>query len=124
MKINQTLCVLAPVILMACCSVMTPPSEDPVLIKLAELEQRLASIERVMQNQSLVDMSRQVSALELRADELQGMSETLEILHELDELDEVIFRMVSSILDEYFRKLFGVAPDQIRDAIWDDIDDE
>ena len=31
-----------------------------------------------MQNQSLVDMSRQVSALELRADELQGMSETLD----------------------------------------------
>ena len=57
---------------------MTPPSEDPVLIKLAELEQRLASIERVMQNQSLVDMSRQVSALELRADELQGMAETLD----------------------------------------------
>ncbi len=57
---------------------MTPPSEDPVLIKLAELEQRLASIERVMQNQSLVDMSRQVSALELRADELQGMAEILD----------------------------------------------
>ena len=78
LKINKSLRVLAPVILMAGCSVMTPPSEDPVLIKLAELEQRLASIERVMQNQSLVDMSRQVSALELRADELQGMSETLD----------------------------------------------
>ena len=64
--------------LMAGCSVMTPPSEDPVLIKLEELEQRLAAIERVMQNQSLVNMTQQVSALERRADELHGVTETLD----------------------------------------------
>ena len=78
MKINTSPWVLAPFILMAGCSVMTPPSEDPVLIKLTELEQRLAAIERVMQNQSLVNMTQQVSALERRADELQGVTETLD----------------------------------------------
>ncbi len=62
---------------LAGCSVLTPPSEDPVQIRLAELERRLEAIERVVQNQSLVDLSRQVSALERRTDELQGISETL-----------------------------------------------
>ena len=78
MKINTSLWVLVPVILMAGCQAMTPPSEDPVLIKLEDLEQRLEAIERVMQNQSLVNMTQQVSALERRADELQGVTETLD----------------------------------------------
>ncbi len=55
-----------------------PPSEDPVLIQLAELERRLESIERIVDNQSLVQMSQQVSALERRADQLQGQAEELE----------------------------------------------
>jgi tol-pal system protein YbgF len=67
----------ATVILMAGCSVMTPPEEDPVLIKLNELDERLQAIERVMQNQSLVSLTQQVSALERRADEMQGVADTL-----------------------------------------------
>lgn len=63
---------------LAGCSVLTPPSEDPVLIKLGELEQRLGAIERVMQNQSLVTLSQQVSSLERNNDELRGIAETLE----------------------------------------------
>ena len=55
---------------------------------------------------------------------VQGMSETMEILYQLGELDEVVWRMVSSVLDEYFRKLFGVSPEEIRDAVWGDIDPE
>ena len=55
-----------------------PPSEDPVLIQLAELERRLESIERIVDNQSLVQLSQQVSALERRADQLQGQAEELE----------------------------------------------
>ena len=43
---KKSLRLLAPVIFMAGCSVLTPPSEDPVLIKLGELDQRLAAIER------------------------------------------------------------------------------
>ncbi len=77
MRKLKPLFVLAPVVLMAGCSLLTPALEDPVLIKLTELEQRLEAIERVMQNQSLVNMTQQVSALERRADELQGMTEML-----------------------------------------------
>lgn len=65
-------------LLLAGCQLMTPPSEDPVLIRLNEIDQRLTAIERVVQSQSLVDLSQQVSVLERRADELNGIAETLE----------------------------------------------
>lgn len=57
---------------------LTPPAEDPVLIKLTELERRLQSIERVVQNQSLVNLTQQVGAIERRGDEMQGRVEQLE----------------------------------------------
>lgn len=60
------------------CSILTPPTEDPVLARLDEIDQRLAAMERMVQNQSLVDLSQQVSALERRADELNGIAETLD----------------------------------------------
>src|ERR1700733_6295919 len=44
----------------------TPPEEDPVQIKLKDLDTRLGRIERVMANQSLLDMANQSEAL--RAD--------------------------------------------------------
>jgi tol-pal system protein YbgF len=42
---------------------VTPPDEDPVQIKLKDLDARLARIERVVANQSLLDLSNQVEAL-------------------------------------------------------------
>ena len=77
MTVRRTINAVAPAILLAGCAAFTPPSEDPVLIKLNDLEQRLEAIERVMQNQSLVQLTQQVSALERRADELQGTADTL-----------------------------------------------
>jgi tol-pal system protein YbgF len=41
----------------------TPPEEDPVQIKLKDLDTRLVRIERVMANQSLLDVSNQLEAL-------------------------------------------------------------
>lgn len=77
-RIN-TLWLVAPVLLLSGCELLqTKPAEDPVLVKLAELERRLQSIERVMQNQSLVNLTQQVSAAERRGDELQGRVEELE----------------------------------------------
>jgi tetratricopeptide (TPR) repeat protein len=63
---------------MSGCLAVTPPSEDPVLIKLEELDRRLQAIERVVQNQSLVTMTQQLSALERRVDELQGTAEEIQ----------------------------------------------
>ncbi len=60
-----------------CTLLQPPPAEDPVLIKLNQLERRLENIERVVDNQSLARLAQQVDALERRADQLQGDSETL-----------------------------------------------
>ena len=60
------------------CTALVPASEDPVLIKLDDMDRRLQAIERVVQNQSLVNMSQQVSTLERRVDELAGSAEEIE----------------------------------------------
>ena len=57
---------------------MEPAADDPVLVKLDELDRRLQAIERVVQNQSLVNLTQQVSTIERRNDEVQGRIETLE----------------------------------------------
>lgn len=54
------------------------PVDDPVVAKLDELERRMQAIERVMQNQSLVNLTQQVGTMERQNDELQGRVETLE----------------------------------------------
>jgi tol-pal system protein YbgF len=56
----------------------TPPEEDPVQIKLNDLDSRLTRIERVMQNQSLLDVSNQLEAL--RAD-VRGMHNDVDQLN-------------------------------------------
>ena len=76
--ISRPLLVLPAIIILAGCSILTSPAEDPVLIKLDELDQRMQAIERVMQNQSLVQLTQEVAALERRTDALQGNNETLQ----------------------------------------------
>jgi len=48
------------------------------MVRLAELERRLDAIERIVNNQGLVQLTQQVDALERRADQLQGQAETLQ----------------------------------------------
>ena len=55
----------------------TPPEEDPVQIKLKDLDTRLARIERVMSNQSLLDLANQSEAL--RSD-LRTMHNDIDLL--------------------------------------------
>jgi tol-pal system protein YbgF len=61
-----------------CALFESPPAEDPMLARINELERRLESIERIVDNQSLAQLTQQVSALERRADQLQGRSEELQ----------------------------------------------
>ena len=49
-----------------------------MLIRLDELDRRLQAIERVIENQSLAQLTQQVETLQRRSDELQGVTETLE----------------------------------------------
>jgi tol-pal system protein YbgF len=60
----------------------TPPEQDPVQIKLNDLDTRLARIERVVANQSLLDLANQVEAL--RSD-VRAMHNDIDVLnHNVD----------------------------------------
>jgi len=53
---------LTPLVMTGCAA--TPPEEDPVQIKLNDLDTRLQRIERVVTNQSLLDLANQDEALQ------------------------------------------------------------
>jgi tol-pal system protein YbgF len=67
---------LAALALAGCAS--TPPEEDPVQIKLNDLDTRLARIERVLSNQSLLDLANQQEAL--RTD-MRAMRNEIDLLN-------------------------------------------
>lgn len=52
-----------------------PADEDPVLIKLSQIERRLERVERVVQNDSLVQLVARVDALANEVDALRGQIE-------------------------------------------------
>lgn len=57
---------------------MTPPEEDPVMLRLAEIERRIEAVERILANGSLVDLTLQVDELQRQVAELRGRVETQE----------------------------------------------
>ncbi len=57
---------------------MTPEEEDPVMLRLAELDRRLTAVERILANGSLVDLPVQLDQLQRQVAELQGTTETIE----------------------------------------------
>jgi tol-pal system protein YbgF len=59
------------------CAVI-PPEEDPVLIKLDEIDGRLAAVERVLANGSLVDLTMQVDSLQRETADIRGRTESVE----------------------------------------------
>ncbi len=66
----------APLLLVAGCS-LTPAADDPVQLELAALDERLARLERVLSNQSLVDLSQRVEALDAESRRQRGELELL-----------------------------------------------
>jgi tol-pal system protein YbgF len=58
------------------CSSLSP-SEDPVALKMTDIEARLLRIERIVENQSLVELSSAVEALRSETAALRGEIETL-----------------------------------------------
>ncbi len=63
--------------LLAGCTTV-PADEDPVLLKLTDLERRLIAIERVTNNDSLLDLASQVAELESQVRALRGDVETVQ----------------------------------------------
>jgi tol-pal system protein YbgF len=56
----------------------TPDADDPVMIKLNDLDRRLERIERVISNQSLLELSQQLQALQTEVRSLRGSLEELQ----------------------------------------------
>lgn len=67
---------LAAGVLAAGCAL--PPEEDPVLLKLDELDQRVASIERVVRNESLLQIAAELETLRTEVRELRGNVDALQ----------------------------------------------
>ena len=85
----------------------TPPDEDPVQIKLKDLDTRLARIERVMANQSLLDFSNQLEAL--RSD-VRGVHNDLDQLSNALEAGRKHERDVYADLDQRLKNLESRGP--------------
>ena len=78
MNTRKSLLLLALALTLGGCSLLeTQPAEDPVQAQLDELDRRMQAIERIVQNQSLVNLTQQVGAMERRDSELQGQVESL-----------------------------------------------
>jgi tol-pal system protein YbgF len=69
--------VAAACALLAGCA-STPPEEDPVVQKLTELDSRLLRIERVLANNSLLDLSQRLEAAQNEARTLRGQLDELQ----------------------------------------------
>ncbi|MBW4050961.1 MAG: tol-pal system protein YbgF [Proteobacteria bacterium] len=64
-------------VLVAGCAT-TPPDQDPVQIRLNNLDARISRVERVMSNQSLVQMAQEVATLQGEVRDLRGRIDDLQ----------------------------------------------
>ncbi|HEX3602820.1 MAG TPA: tol-pal system protein YbgF [Steroidobacteraceae bacterium] len=80
----------------------TPAEEDPVQIKLNDLDTRLQRIERVMANQSLLDIANQLEAL--RSD-VRGMHNDVDQLHNANDASRKQQRDMYADLDQRVKNL-------------------
>ena len=69
------------ILLGGCSTLLQPPAPaapDPTEVKLAELDRRLAALERILAGGSLIELTVQVDDLQRQSAELRGRTETLE----------------------------------------------
>lgn len=67
---------LVTVLTAGCASV--PPDQDPTQIRLNDIDARVSKVERVVSNQSLVQLAQQVDTLQAEVRDLQGRIDNLE----------------------------------------------
>lgn len=72
---NACLALATAALLTGC---LLPPEEDPVLIKLDELDRRVGAIERVVRNESLLQIATELEVLREEVRGLRGASEALQ----------------------------------------------
>jgi len=76
LRVNKLCWPLAAVVLAAGCSSLSP-SEDPVALRITDIEARLIRLERVVENQSLAELVSELERLRSESAALRGELETL-----------------------------------------------
>jgi tol-pal system protein YbgF len=76
MNIRALVTTVAATLLIAGCA--TSPAEDPVQIRMNDLDARLQRIERVMTNQSLLEMAQRIDSLQAELRTMRGEVELLQ----------------------------------------------
>lgn len=74
--------VIALVAILAAGCATTPAEDDPVQVKLSDIDARVTRIERVISNQSLVELAQHLDALQTDIRQLRGHIEELEFKQE------------------------------------------
>src|SRR5512146_1986237 len=69
---------LALVTVLAAGCATVPPDQDPVQIRLNDMDARVSKVERVVSNQSLVQLAQQVDTLQGEVRDLRGQIEDLQ----------------------------------------------
>lgn len=75
---------MRPIVVLALVTVLTagcastPPDQDPVQIRLNDLDSRVSKVERVMSNQSLLQMAQQVDSLQAEVRDQRGQIDELQ----------------------------------------------
>src|SRR5476649_2854941 len=98
--------VAAAIVAIAGCA-STPPEQDPVQVKLNDLDTRLARIEHLMTNQSLLQLANEIEAL--RAD-VRGMHDEVDRLGNEFETARKRQRDLYTDLDQRLKALETHAP--------------
>ena len=69
--------------MLAGCELLTPPEEDPVYLKLTEVDNRLVRVERLIENEGLMNLLAQLEATQRDVQALRNDVETLQ--HEVEQ---------------------------------------
>src|SRR5215831_9168713 len=71
---------LIPLALLACLTgcASTPPEDDPVQVKLNDIDARLTRVERIVTNQSLVELAQHLDEVQTAVRQLRGRMDELE----------------------------------------------
>jgi tol-pal system protein YbgF len=69
-------CLGAALLVTGCAS--TPPEQDPVFLRLNDIDTRLAKVERILGNQSLVELAQELESLQADVRSLRGDLEQLQ----------------------------------------------